>query len=64
MELAATVTQRKPGEVAEEWQVVQYDSRSLTETEKWYRQIESEALTGDLGVENSTYSCMESRLRS
>ena len=46
MGLAATLTQRKPGEQI--WQVVQYASRSLTDTEKRYSQIELEALAGDL----------------
>jgi len=47
MGLAATLTQRKPGEQI--WQVVQYASRSLTDTEKRYSQIELEALAGDFG---------------
>lgn len=47
MGLAATFTQRKPGEKV--WQVVQYASRSLTDTEKRYSQIELEALAGDFG---------------
>ena len=47
MGLAATLTQRKPGE--EVWQVVQYASRSLMEPEKGYSQIELEALPDDFG---------------
>ena len=47
MGLAATLTQRKPGEQV--WQVVQYASRSLTDTEKRYSQIELEALAGNFG---------------
>ena len=47
MGLAATLTQRKPGDKV--WQVVQYASRSLTDTEKRYSQIELEALAGDFG---------------
>ena len=47
MGLAATLTQRRPGEQV--WQVVQYASRSLTDTEKRYSQIELEALAGDFG---------------
>lgn len=47
MGLAATLTQRKPGEQV--WQVVQYASRSLTDPEKRYRQIELEALAGYFG---------------
>ena len=47
MGLAATLTQRKLGEQV--WQVVQYASRSLTDTEKRYSQIELEALAGDFG---------------
>ena len=47
MGLAASLTQRKLGEQA--WQVVQYASRGLTDTEKWYSQIELEALAGDFG---------------
>ena len=45
--LAATLTQRKPGEQC--WRVVQYASRSLTDPEKRYSQIELEALGGDFG---------------
>ena len=45
--LAATLTQRKPGEKV--WQVVQYASRILTDIEKRYGQIELEALAGDFG---------------
>lgn len=45
--LAATLTQRKPGEQV--WQVVQYASRSLTDIQKRYSQIELEALAGDFG---------------
>ena len=45
--LAATLTQRKPGQ--DTWQVVQYASRSLTDPEKRYSQIELEALAGDFG---------------
>ena len=45
--LAATLTQRKPGE---QWlRVVQYASRSLTDPKKRYSQIELEALAGDFG---------------
>ena len=47
MGLAATLTQRKPGEKV--WQVVQYASRILTDTEKRHSQIELEALAGDFG---------------
>ena len=47
MRLAATLTQRKTGEQC--WQVVQYASRSLTDPEKRYSQIELEALAGDFG---------------
>ena len=47
MVLAATLTQRKLGEQV--WQVVQYASRSLTDTEKKYSQIELETLAGDFG---------------
>jgi len=47
MGLAATLTQRKTGEQC--WQVVQYASRSLTDPEKRYSQIELEALAGDFG---------------
>ena len=47
MGLAATLTQRKLGEQV--WQVVQYASRSLSDTEKRYSQIELEALAGDFG---------------
>ena len=42
--LAATLTQRKPGE--QYWRVVQYTSRNLTDQEKRYSQIELEALSG------------------
>ena len=45
--LAATLTQRKPGEQC--WKVVQYTSRSLKDPEKRYSQIELEALAGDFG---------------
>ena len=45
--LAATLTQRKPGEQC--WRVVQYASQSLTDPEKRYSQIELEALAGDFG---------------
>ena len=45
--LAATLTQRKPGEQC--WRVVQYASRRLTDLEKRYSQIELEALAGDFG---------------
>ena len=47
MGLAATLTQRKAG--AQYWQVVQYASRSFTDPEKRYSQIELEALAGDFG---------------
>ena len=45
--MAATLTQRKPGEQC--WRVVQYASRSLTDPEKRYSQIELEALARDFG---------------
>ena len=45
--LAATLTQRKRGEQC--WRVVKYASRSLTDPEKRYSQIELEALTGEFG---------------
>ena len=47
MGVAATLTQRKLGEQV--WQVVQYASLSLTDTEKRYSQIKLEALAGDFG---------------
>ena len=43
--LDATLTQRKLGEQC--WRVVQYASRSLTDPEKRYSQIELEAFAGD-----------------
>ena len=43
--LAATLTQRKPGEQC--WRVLQYTSQNLTDPEKRYNQIELEALAGD-----------------
>ena len=43
--LAATLTQRKPGEQC--CRVVQFASRSLTDPEKRHSQIELEALSGD-----------------
>ena len=45
--LAATLTQRKPGEQC--WRVEQCASRSLTDPEKRYSQIKLEALAGDSG---------------
>lgn len=39
---ANKLTQRKSGE--QEWQMVQYASSSLSETEKWYNKIGFEAL--------------------
>ena len=55
MGLAATLTQRRPGEQV--WQVVQYASRSLTDTEKRYSQIELEALAGDFGCNTQHAQC-------
>jgi len=64
MGVVATLTQRKPGEQI--WQVVQYASRSLTDTEKRYSQIElhCRSLSGGFLVAKSfTCSCTGYRLR-
>ena len=61
VELAATLTQRKPGEQC--WRVVQYASRSLTDPEKRYSQIELESLAGDFGSRNFICSCTGDPLR-
>ena len=55
VELAATLTQRKPGE--QRWRVVQYASRSLTDAAKQYIQIELEALAGVFDSRNFICSC-------
>lgn len=47
MGVAATLRQRKLGDQV--WEVVQYASQSLTDTEKRYSQIELEALAVDFG---------------
>jgi hypothetical protein len=59
--ISATLVQKS--EKDGPWQVVQYASRSVSDTEARYSQIELETRAVDLHARNSTYTCTGYRLQ-
>jgi hypothetical protein len=61
--LGISATLVKKSEKDGPWQVVQYASRSVSDTETRYSQIELETRAVDLHARNSTYTCTGYRLQ-